>query len=83
VFASETVDDVETATAGVADAIGYDAEGKPHMIVDGKSDIRPAPKIVEHYREQVRSYLAATGAMAGLIVFATSGTMIPVSTPAD
>jgi exodeoxyribonuclease-5 len=29
VFASETVDDVETATGGVADAIGYDAEGKP------------------------------------------------------
>jgi hypothetical protein len=53
------------------------------MIVDWKSDVRPDPKIVEHYREQVRSYLAATGAMTGLIVFATSGTMIPVSAPAD
>jgi exodeoxyribonuclease-5 len=53
------------------------------MIVDWKSDIRPEPKIVGHYREQVRSYLASAGAMAGLIVFATSGTMIPVSTPAD
>lgn len=80
VFSSEVIDGVETATAGIADAISYDTEGKPHVIVDWKSDVEPKIKVVEHYREQVRSYLAATGATAGLIVFATSGKVVKVGT---
>jgi len=83
VFASETVDGVETATGGVADAVGYNAQGKPHVIVDWKSDVEPEAKVLEHYSEQVGSYLAATGATSGLIVFATSGRMIRVSAPAN
>ena len=82
-FASETVDGVETATGGVADAVGYNAQGKPHVIVDWKSDVEPEAKVLEHYSEQVGSYLAATGATSGLIVFATSGRMIRVSAPAN
>jgi ATP-dependent exoDNAse (exonuclease V) beta subunit len=83
VFACEMIDGVETATGGVADAIGYDAGGSPLIIIDWKSDVEPENKVIEHYREQVGSYLAATGAKAGLIVFATSGAMIRVTTPAN
>ena len=62
VYASETIDGVEVATSGVADATGYDASGKPNVIVDWKSDVDPAPDVVTGYREQVRAYLEATGA---------------------
>ena len=79
VFACETVNGVDTATGGIADAIGYDAGGTPQIVIDWKSDVDPENKVIDHYREQVKSYLGATGATSGLIVFATSGTMIRVS----
>lgn len=43
------------------------------MVVDWKSDVDPTPKQIEIYRGQVRDYLKACGADAGLIVFLTSG----------
>ncbi len=42
-------------------------------MVDWKSDVDPAPAQVEVYRRQVGDYMAATGALLGLIVFMTSG----------
>ena len=81
VYASETIDGVEITTSGVADATGYDASGKPNVIVDWKSDVDPAPDVVTGYREQVRAYLEATGASVGLIVFVTSGKIDRVSLP--
>jgi exodeoxyribonuclease-5 len=79
VYASAQLDDVEQITAGFADAVGFAADGTPDLVVDWKSDIDPGPEVVEHYRKQVQSYLAATGAAKGLIVFVTSGRVVEVA----
>ena len=64
--------------AGIADAIALDAEGRPRVVVDWKSDVDPAPETVEHYRAQVRTYLDMTGAKRGLIVMMTSGRVVEI-----
>ena len=43
-----------------------------------RHDIAPARETLEHYRAQVLSYLDMTRAERGIIVLATSGTVIPV-----
>jgi ATP-dependent exoDNAse (exonuclease V) beta subunit len=78
VYAAQAVDGVETATAGIADALTLTAEGRPAVVVDWKSDVAPAPGTLDHYRAQVRAYLDMTGAERGLIVLMTSGAVIPV-----
>lgn len=62
-----------TLTAGVADAVASDDQGQVDVVVDWKSDVAPDVDQIELYRQQVRDYLAATGAKQGLIVFLTSG----------
>ncbi|WP_340116157.1 UvrD-helicase domain-containing protein [Pelagibius sp. 7325] len=79
VYASTVVEATEEVTAGVADAVAFDADGRPQVIVDWKSDVNPAPETVEHYRAQVSAYLDVTGAERGLIVLLTSGTVIDVA----
>jgi len=49
------------------------------VVVDWKSDVDPAPEMLEHYRSQVRAYLDMTGAERGMIVFMTSGTTVSVA----
>ena len=78
VYASTLTEEQEEATAGIADAIAFGADGAPQVVVDWKSDVAPAPETLEHYRAQVRAYLDMTQAERGLIVLATSGTVIPV-----
>jgi exodeoxyribonuclease-5 len=78
VYAAQTVDGVETAAAGIADALTLTAEGGAAVVVDWKSDVAPAPGTLDNYRAQVRAYLDMTGAERGLIVLMTSGTIIPV-----
>ena len=78
VFASAVSDGVERITAGTADAIGFGSDGHPHVVVDWKSDVEPDTDTVARYRGQVRSYLEATGASAGLIVFVTPGVVVHV-----
>jgi exodeoxyribonuclease-5 len=78
VYAARTDQGVETATAGIADALTLTAEGRPAVVVDWKSDVRPDAQTLDHYRSQVRAYLDMTGAERGLIVLMTSGTMIDV-----
>ena len=78
VYAAQAVDGVETATAGIADALTLTAEGCPAVVVDWKSDVAPAPGTLDHYRAQVRAYLDMTSAERGLIVLMTSGAVIPV-----
>ena len=68
----------ESVASGIADAVAFDADGAPYAVVDWKSDVLPAPATLEHYRAQVRAYLHMTGASLGLIVLATSGTVIRV-----
>ena len=70
----------ERAASGIADAVACDADGMPYAVVDWKSDVAPAPSALEQYREQVRAYLAITGAAHGLIVLMTAGTVIRVKT---
>ena len=41
---------METATAGIADALTLTAEGRPAVVVDWKSDVAPAPGTLDHYR---------------------------------
>ena len=78
VYASTLTEEHEKATAGIADAIAFGADGAPQVIVDWKSDVAPAPETLEHYRAQVRAYLDMTQAERGLIVLVTSGAVIPV-----
>ncbi|SAL05558.1 ATP-dependent DNA helicase Rep [Caballeronia calidae] len=68
----------ETATAGIADALTLGADGRPAVVIDWKSDVRPDARTVEHYRAQVRAYLDMTGAERGLIVFVTTGAIVGV-----
>jgi len=79
VYAAEAADGVETVTAGIADALTVDVDGRPVVVVDWKSDVNPDDKALEHYRAQVRAYLDMTGAERGLIVLMTKGTVIVVS----
>ncbi|MFY2003547.1 UvrD-helicase domain-containing protein [Achromobacter xylosoxidans] len=85
VYSVQATDRVETATAGIADALTLTAEGNPEVVVDWKSDVTPAPGTIDHYRAQVRAYLDMTGAERGLIVLMTSGEVIPVlpTTPTE
>ncbi len=81
VYASSLTDEHEEATAGIADAIVFDPDGKPQVVVDWKSDVSPSPEILEHYRAQVRSYLEVTKSALGLIVLMTTGQIISVTRP--
>ncbi len=73
------VDGVETATAGIADALTLAADGRPAVVVDWKSDVNPDAQTLDHYRAQVRAYLDMTGAERGLIVLMTTGAVISVA----
>ena len=79
VYASIMTGEQEEATAGTVDAIAFDADGIPQVVVDWKSDVAPPPETLEHYCAQVRAYLDVTKAGRGLIVLATSGVVIPIA----
>src|SRR4029077_11901325 len=78
VYASTLTEEQEEATAGIADAIAFGANGAPQVVVDWKSEVAPGRRTLEHYRAQVRTYLDMTQAERGLIVLVTSGVVIPV-----
>jgi exodeoxyribonuclease-5 len=79
VYAAQAVEGVETATAGIADALTVGGDGRPVVVVDWKSDVNPDAQTLDHYRAQVRAYLDMTGAERGLIVLMTRGTVVAVS----
>ena len=79
VYASALKDTQEEVTAGVADAIAFDSDGAPQVVVDWKSDVSLKPENLEHYCSQVRAYLDMTHAERGLVVAMTPGTVVPVS----
>jgi ATP-dependent exoDNAse (exonuclease V) beta subunit len=78
VYASVTTDGQEEVTSGVADAVAFDPDDKPQVVVDWKSDVAPSADVIEHYRAQVRVYLDVTETERGLIVLATPGIVIQV-----
>ena len=73
VYASTIEDCAATLTAGIADAVAIDEEGRIDVVVDWKSDVNPGAGQIAMYREQVRDYLQSTAAPIGLIVFLSSG----------
>jgi len=79
VYSSIAINGQEDASAGIVDAIAFEPNGAPEVVVDWKSDVDPAPEMLEHYRSQVRAYLDMTGAERGMIVFMTSGTTVSVA----
>ena len=79
VYSSTETDNQEVATSGIVDAIAFDTDGAPQVVIDWKSDVDPSPDALQHYRVQVRAYLDTTGAEQGLIVAMSSGMVIPVS----
>jgi exodeoxyribonuclease-5 len=83
VYTSASIDGEEQATAGVTDATSFTPDGKPTVVIDWKSDVDVDPETLEHYRTQVRNYLRTTRAELGLIVFVTSGTVVPVHAAGD
>ena len=76
VFGSREVDGGEEASAGVADAIALGADGRPEVVIDWKTDVRPSARTLDHYRAQLKMYLRLTRAEKGLIVLVTSGRVI-------
>lgn len=82
VYSARKIDGGESAVTGVADALTLTTEGRPSVVVDWKSDVNPNAATLDHYREQVRTYVHMTGAERGLIVLMTTGVVIGVL-PAD
>ena len=78
VFSAGADHDSMTYVGGVADAIAYQPIGLIDLVVDWKTDINPGAQHIELYREQLRDYLAATGAPEGLLVFVTTGQIVRV-----
>jgi len=70
----------ECVVYGVADAIAYDKMSKNEVdaVVDWKSDVLPNQDTIQHYRNQIRSYMDSVNAKRGLIVLMTSGEVIEV-----
>lgn len=68
----------ERIVSGIADALAVEADGSVSLAIDWKSDVDPAPAVIEHYRAQLSEYLSATGAVRGLIVLMTTGRLFEV-----
>ncbi|RWE64054.1 PD-(D/E)XK nuclease family protein, partial [Mesorhizobium sp.] len=67
--------DGATLLAGRVDALIV-REGRVLGVLDWKSDLMPSPNLKSHYVSQVEAYVAVTGAVAGAVVFMTSGEVI-------
>jgi exodeoxyribonuclease-5 len=70
--------DGEEVIAGVADAVAIGEDGNVETVIDWKSDVAPTEYVIAGYRQQVQTYLRASGASRGLIVLMTWGIVIPV-----
>ena len=79
VFSAETAEGTEHVRTGVADAIAFNDDGSPEVVIDWKSDVDPTADAIAHYKKQVRAYMEMTGTPKGLIVFATPGTVYEVT----
>ena len=73
VYAAIDIEGGEQATVGITDATSFRPDGTPQVVIDWKSDVQPAPEMLDHYSAQVRNYLDMTGAERGLIVLVTTG----------
>jgi hypothetical protein len=60
-------------TAGIADAVALDEEGRATLVIDWKSDVNPTDEARAHYRAQMRQYLDALQCSDGALVYVTPG----------
>ena len=67
--------DGQTLLAGRVDALIV-REGRVLGVLDWKSDVMPSADIKSRYVAQVADYLAVTGAVAGAVVFMTTGEVL-------
>jgi hypothetical protein len=67
--------DGQTLLAGRVDALIV-REGKVLGVLDWKSDVMPSTDAKSQYVAQVAGYLAITGAVAGAVVFMTTGELM-------
>ncbi|MBR0661666.1 UvrD-helicase domain-containing protein [Neoroseomonas oryzicola] len=74
-------DEYENIIMGVADAVVPEEGGPPSLVVDWKSDLDPSEDVVQGYVSQLREYLRATGARAGMLVFMSRGAAVHVDGP--
>jgi hypothetical protein len=79
VFSAQADDDRTIYSGGIADAVAYQPKGSVDLVIDWKTDVNPTTQQIDLYREQIRDYLAATGAPEGLLVFVTSGQLVRVT----
>ena len=79
VYAFQSTEEAELVTVGIADAIAFGPDGTAEVVVDWKSDVDPTQATLEHYAEQVRTYMKMTRAERGLIVAVTTGAVYPVT----
>ncbi len=79
VFSAQADNDRTIYVGGIADAVAYQPTGDIDLVVDWKTDVSPSVQQIDLYREQIRDYLAATGAPEGLLVFVTSGQLVRVT----
>ncbi len=79
VYASAARDGVEEVTIGAADAVALDVEGRIAVVLEWKTDDAPSSSTVARYVAQVRTYVRATGADEGIIVFASDGRTLRVA----
>ena len=78
VYGAGEEDGVELATFGIVDALCVGDDGRPELVIDWKSDVSQTAAASDHYRSQVRQYLAVTGIPRGMVVFVSSGALLHV-----
>jgi exodeoxyribonuclease-5 len=79
IFGHENTALGEILAAGVADAVGVDAQGAIDTIVDWKSDVAPSQSTMAHYFKQIEEYRRHTGAKHALLVLMTLGKVVAMS----
>ncbi|GAA0678087.1 exodeoxyribonuclease-5 [Sphingomonas insulae] len=79
VYGTNEDDGIELATSGIVDALCIGEDGRPELVIDWKSDVNPTAAAMDHYRSQVLRYLTVTGISKGLVVFVTTGNILPVA----
>lgn len=67
--------DGATLLAGRVDALIV-REGRVLGVLDWKSDVKPSPEVKSIYVSQLNEYVSVTSAVAGAVVFMTSGELI-------
>ncbi|MER9946225.1 UvrD-helicase domain-containing protein [Mesorhizobium sp. M0092] len=67
--------DGATLLAGRVDALIV-REGRVLGVLDWKSDVKPSLEVRSNYVSQLNEYVSVTGAVAGAVVFMTSGELI-------